>query len=196
MTLTTFRRMIGSRLTRLRAPIAVLIALSGLLALPAPDAVAAPHGFAIHDAPREVPEIRFADAAGNGRSLADFRGRTILLNIWATWCPPCIKEMPTLDRLQAELGGPDFEVVALSIDRAGPEVVRSFYDKIGVRNLALYIDETGRAAARLGAFGFPATVLIDPERREIGRLIGPAEWEAPDMIDFLRGVAATAADRS
>lgn len=98
-----------------------------------------------------------------------------------------------LDALQAELGGADFEVVALSIDRAGPEAVRKFYDRVGVESLALYIDESSRASATLGAFGLPATLLIDPQGREIGRLIGPAEWDAPEMVEFLRGVVAEGA---
>lgn len=167
---------------RLAAALALIFAFSAS-ALAAP-----PQNFALHDEPREMPELAFADAEGREVTLADFRGRTVLLNIWATWCPPCVKEMPTLDALQAELGGDGFEVVALSIDRAGPEAVREFYGRIGTENLALYIDETSRASATLGAFGLPATLLIDPQGREIGRLIGPAEWDAPGMVAFLRDV--------
>jgi thiol-disulfide isomerase/thioredoxin len=168
-----------------------LAAILAVLAMPVHVAVAAPpQRFAIHETPQEVPELRFADGAGRERTLADFRGRTILLNIWATWCPPCLKEMPALDNLQAELGGSGFEVVALSIDRAGPEVVRQFYERVGVKNLTLYIDETGRAVNNMRAFGLPASVLIDAEGRELGRLIGPAEWDAPEMIDFLKGFVA------
>src|SRR3546814_2217971 len=102
----------------------------------------------------------------------------ILLNIWATWCGPCREEMPTLDRLQARLGGPDFEVVALSIDRAGIAVVSEFYDEIRVQHLAEYIDESAKAAGQLNAVGLPTTLLIDREGQEIGRQVGPAEWDA------------------
>jgi thiol-disulfide isomerase/thioredoxin len=142
--------------------------------------------FAIHETPRPLPEIRFEDSEGQPRTLADFSGKVVLLNIWATWCIPCRKEMPTLDRLQAELGGPDFEVVALSIDRAGPEVVRKFFGEIGIKHLALHIDASSKAMFTLGVVGLPTTLLIDRESREVGRLIGPAEWDSPEMVAFIR----------
>lgn len=145
-----------------------------------------PENFVLHDAPKPLPEIRFHDGQGKARSLADFRGKVVLLNIWATWCAPCRREMPTLDRLQATLGGPDFEVVALSIDRAGLDVVRKFYAEVGIGNLAMYIDSSGKAWSKLGVVGLPMTFLIDREGREIGRLVGPAEWDAPEMLGFLR----------
>jgi hypothetical protein len=94
--------------------------------------------------------------------------------------------MPTLDRLQAQLGGPEFEVVALSIDRAGLEVVREFYDEIGIERLAMYIDSSGEAARDLGVLGLPTTLLVDRNGRELGRLIGPAEWDTPAMVAFIR----------
>lgn len=139
----------------------------------------------LHDVPRTLPEVRFADDSGRALALDDFRGKVILLNIWATWCGPCREEMPTLDRLQERLGGPEFEVVALSIDRAGIGVVSEFYAEIGVQHLAKYIDESGKAAGQLNAVGLPTTLLIDREGREIGRHVGPAEWDAPAMVDFL-----------
>ncbi len=94
--------------------------------------------------------------------------------------------MPTLDRLQAALGGPDFVAIALSIDRAGPDVVRAFFDEIGIASLDLYIDPAGGATGVLGAVGLPTTLLIGRDGREVGRLIGPAEWDAPDMLAFIR----------
>jgi thiol-disulfide isomerase/thioredoxin len=139
----------------------------------------------LHDTPQPVPEIRFKDGNGNSMTLADYRGKVVLLNIWATWCGPCREEMPTLDRLQERLGGADFEVVALSIDRAGIGVVSEFYAEIGVQHLAKYIDESGNAAGQLNAVGLPTTLLIDREGREIGRHVGPAEWDTPEMADFL-----------
>jgi len=144
-----------------------------------------PANFIIHPAPKELPDIPFADEQGRVLSLKDFRGKTVLLNIWATWCGPCRKEMPTLDRLQARLGGERFQVVALSIDRGGPSVVRKFYAETGVRDLALFVDASGRAGSSPGLVGLPGTLLIDPEGREVGRLIGPAEWDSPEMIAFL-----------
>lgn len=132
-----------------------------------------------------LPEIRFQDASGNSRSLADFRGRAVLLNLWATWCVPCRKEMPSLDRLQAQLGGPAFEVVALSIDRS-PQAVREFYQQYGIRALALYIDPSTEVTSTLGTVGLPTTVLVDGEGRELWRRVGPAEWDAPAEVAEIR----------
>jgi thiol-disulfide isomerase/thioredoxin len=146
--------------------------------------------FNIHPQPRLLPAIRFADEKERAVTLQDFRGKVILLNVWATWCVPCRKEMPTLDRLQAKLGGPDFEVVALSIDRGGPSVVSTFYSEIGIRALRIYGDKTGEASANLGVAGIPTTLLIDRENREIGRKTGPAEWDSPEMITLIRGYVA------
>ncbi|TIQ33553.1 MAG: TlpA family protein disulfide reductase [Mesorhizobium sp.] len=150
-------------------------------------AAEAPQNFTVLDTPAAVPEISFADAAGKQKTLADYSGKVVLLNIWATWCAPCRKEMPTLDRVQAKLGGPDFEVVALSMDRKGPDAVKKFFAETGVTHLALNIDTSAKAMFTLGAVGLPMTLLIDRQGKEIGRLIGPAEWDAPDMVDFIRG---------
>jgi thiol-disulfide isomerase/thioredoxin len=147
-----------------------------------------PRGFVVGDVPTPVPEVRFTDGDGRPRTLADFRGKVVLLNVWATWCLPCREEMPTLDRLQAALGGQSFEVVALSIDRQGAEVVRTFYSEIGVRNLAQHVDASGQALSALAALGLPTTILIDAEGRELGRLMGPAEWDAPEMVAFLKSI--------
>lgn len=168
------------------------LALFGaLLAVGQPAfAVEPPQNFAVHAAPVPVPEISFEDGNGQPKKLADFSGKVVLLNIWATWCAPCRKEMPTLDRLQAKLGGPDFEVVALSMDRAGPDKVKKFFAEIGIEHLALNIDASGKAMFTLGALGLPMTLLIDREGKEIGRLIGPAEWDSPDMVDFIRSYIA------
>lgn len=159
-----------------------------------PVAVAAPGArprgrsdvMSLHEAPRPLPELRFEDGDGRPRALTAFRGKIVLLNVWATWCAPCRREMPTLDRLQAALGGPGFEVVALSIDRAGIAAVAEFYAEIGVERLAKYIDASGSAARRLDAVGLPTTLLIDREGREIARHVGPAEWDTPEMLSFLR----------
>jgi thiol-disulfide isomerase/thioredoxin len=149
-----------------------------------------PKNFVMHESPKPIPTIAFEDELGRAQSLTDLRGKVVLLNIWATWCGPCRREMPALDRLQATLGGPEFEVVALSIDRSGIEAVRKFYTDVGVRNLALRIDNSGKAARELGAVGLPATVLIDRQGHEIGRLMGPAEWDEPGIVEFLKHVVA------
>ena len=153
-------------------------------ALPA-QAQEAPQNLVI-EAPKPLPEISFQDAAGKPLGLRDFRGRVVLLNLWATWCLPCRAEMPTLDRLQAQLGGLGFEVVALSIDRGGRTAVDPFFHQIGIVHLARYLDTSGRAAGRLGAVGLPTTLLIDRQGQEVGRLVGPAEWDRAEMIAFLR----------
>ena len=150
-------------------------------------ALAGPLGFAPYDAPRDMPEVRFVTEDGTTKTLADFRGKVILLNIWATWCPPCVKEMPTLDALQADLGGPGFEVVTLSIDTGGVAVVRRFFDKVGIRHLTLYVDQTMLSYTNLRVIGLPTTLLINADGKEIGRLIGPADWNDPDMKTFLKG---------
>ena len=122
------------------------------------------------------------DGDGRNLTLADFEGRVVLLNIWATWCPPCREEMPTLDALQARLGGSDFHVLPLSIDRAGLEPVRRFYRETDIRNLDLYIAEDTRAMLALAVVGLPTTILIDRMGRELGRLAGPAEWNSPEAV--------------
>ena len=142
--------------------------------------------------PRPVPATRFQDASGRQLTLADFKGRVVLLNIWATWCSPCRKEMPTLDRLQAALGGPSFEVVALSIDRDGVGLVRSFYDEIHVQSLAVYIDPSTEVMQTLSIIGVPTTMLIDASGREVWRRLGPETWDAPDMVAILRETIAPA----
>lgn len=149
-----------------------------------------PKNFILHEAPKPIASIAFEDGQGRPRSLAEFRGKVVLLNIWATWCGPCRREMPSLDRLQGLLGGSDFEVVALSIDRAGLEVVRKFYADVGIRNMGIYIDSSGRATRELATVGVPATLLIDRGGRELGRLVGPAEWDEPDIVQFLKRVIA------
>lgn len=147
-----------------------------------------PKNFILHEAPKPIASIAFEDDQGRPRSLTEFRGKIVLLNIWATWCGPCRREMPSLDRLQRLLGGADFEVVALSIDRAGLDPVRKFYADVGIRNLASYIDRSGKATRELGTVGVPATLLIDRDGRELGRLVGPAEWDEPDIVQSLKRI--------
>jgi thiol-disulfide isomerase/thioredoxin len=136
--------------------------------------------FVFRSAPEALPRVTFRDAAGRERTLADWHGKVVLLNLWATWCLPCRTEMPALDRLQGELGSDAFEVLAVCVDRAGLPGARKFLAENGVARLALYADATQRLASSLRATGLPATLLIDGEGREIGRLLGPAEWDGPD----------------
>lgn len=175
-----------------------LAGLGGVLALRGPDNPplgGAPRGFVLNDTPKPVRDVRFTDGDGQPRKLEEFHGKVALLNVWATWCLPCRKEMPTLDRLQAALGGSGFEVVALSVDRQGAEAVNAFFTEIGVRHLAVHVDASGQVLSALAALGLPTTVLIDADGRELGRLMGPAEWDAPDMVAFLRSVVGGKAGR-
>jgi thiol-disulfide isomerase/thioredoxin len=142
----------------------------------------------------EAPELSFVDGEGKERSLSEFRGKLVLLNLWATWCAPCVREMPSLERLQAKLGGDRFTVLALSQDRGGLFQVRQFYEAQKLKGLDIFVDKTMASARAIKAPGLPTTLLIDAEGREIGRLVGAAEWDAPEAIDFiqnhLRGVPA------
>lgn len=142
----------------------------------------------LHEEPQPLPDIVFADEAGEAMNLENWRGKVVLLNIWATWCAPCREEMPTLDRLQQRLGGDRFEVVALSIDQAGVDVVRNFFDEIGIKHLDIFIDQDMSLLRELAIYGLPATLLIEPDGQEIGRLAGPAEWDTPEMISSFQDI--------
>ena len=152
----------------------------------APDQIQGAFGFAFLDKPRALPDLHFVDDAGQPRALAEFRGRGIVLNIWATWCVPCRKEMPTLDHLQAMLGGSDVFVMPLSVDRQGPFVVKDFYKEIGIKSLGVYVDPSGDASGLLGLVGVPTTLLVDRNGREVGRKVGPLEWDAPEVVALIR----------
>ena len=149
-----------------------------------------PLPFARASSPKPVPALELEDARGAKRTLADFRGKVVLLNVWATWCEPCRQEMPALDRLQAELGGPGFQVVALSVDQQGADIAQRFFREIGVKSLEFYIDPSARAAFRLDAPGLPVSLLIDRHGREIGRHLGAVKWDDPQVLERLRRAIA------
>lgn len=138
--------------------------------------------------PQPAPEITFLDEDGNEVSLADFQGKVVVLNLWATWCAPCRREMPSLDRLQAEHGGDDLEVIALSVDRGDVDKVREFYAEIEVSHLAIYRDPKAQAPRELRAPGLPTTVVLDRAGREVGRVLGPAEWDSDEAIALLQAL--------
>lgn len=140
--------------------------------------------------PLKVPDLTFEDASGKKLSLADFRGRTVLLNLWATWCVPCRKEMPTLDALQGELGAEDFQVVAVNIDTRDPDKPKRFLKDIGVRKLAYFADPSAKVFQDLKAigraFGMPTTMLLDHQGCEIGTIAGPANWASNDALKLIK----------
>jgi len=143
----------------------------------------------VAQSPLKVPDLAFHDADGKRVTLADFKGRTILLNLWATWCVPCREEMPALNALQDKLGGPDFQVVAVNIDTRDAEKPKAFLKEVGATHLAYYADGNAKTFQELKAvgraFGMPTTLLIDPDGCEIGTIAGPAEWASEDAVKLI-----------
>jgi len=136
--------------------------------------------------PLRVPDLAFKDAKGRDVALADWRGRTVLLNLWATWCVPCRREMPALDALQALLGGADFQVVAVNIDTRDPQKPLAFLKDVGITHLTYFSDPSARVFEDLKtagkAFGMPTTIILDSSGCEIGNMAGPAEWASDDGV--------------
>ncbi len=133
-----------------------------------------------------TPPLQFTDGTGKTISMDQWRGKVVLLNLWATWCAPCRREMPDLDKLQGALGSKDFEVVAISVDRKGLKASKRFLDQIKIKNLALYNDASARISRQLKVLGMPTTLLLDREGKEIGRLVGPAEWNSEDARRLIK----------
>ena len=144
----------------------------------------------VSQAPKPPPVIAFAGPEGQPMSMSDFKGRTILVNLWATWCVPCREEMPALDKLQAELGGPDFQVVAINVDTRNREKPRAWLQENGITNLAYHADPEGKLLQVLQksghVVGLPTTFVVDASGCEIALLKGPAEWSSPDAVTFMR----------
>src|SRR5579863_3103966 len=142
--------------------------------------------------PRPATALTFAGPDGQKLSLADFKGRAVLLNLWATWCVPCRSEMPALDKLQAEAGGPKFEVVTVNVDTARVERAGKFLDEIGVSHLQRYADHSGDTFETLRlagkALGLPTSLLIDAEGCEIGVVAGPANWTSPEAVAAVKAL--------
>jgi thiol-disulfide isomerase/thioredoxin len=140
--------------------------------------------------PLLVPDLAFQDASGTMKKLSYWRGRTVLLNLWATWCVPCRKEMPALDELQAKLGDKDFEVVAVNIDTRDLEKPKTWLRDAGIKSLAYFSDEKAKVFQDLKmvgkAFGMPTSILIDKAGCEIATLSGPAEWASDDAVKLVR----------
>src|SRR2546429_8139954 len=140
--------------------------------------------------PLRLPDLAFEDAEGKPRKLSEWRGKTVLVNLWATWCVPCRKEMPALDNLQAKLGGKDFEVVAVNIDTRDPEKPRNFLKEASLTRLGYFTDSKAKAFQDLKsigrALGMPTSVLIDAQGCEIGTIAGPAEWASDDAVKLIK----------
>lgn len=181
-------------------PTAMALLILGALSVPgiaraagAPPTLKGPMGvFTPDETPDPAPPLTIAKPDGGTLTLADFKGRVVLLNLWATWCAPCVKEMPALDRLQKKLGGKDFEVVALSLDRGGAVQVRPFFEERGIGALSVYLDPKSTAMMALKPRGLPTTYLIGRDGRILGTMIGEAEWDGAEAEALIRHYLGTA----
>ncbi len=177
----------------MRFVIGVFIA-SVALYLPSVPALSASHvpfkgytgTFAAAGVPAATPKIGFFDAGGTRHTLLDHRGRVVLVNFWATWCPTCIAEMPSLNRLQAKLGGKDFEVLTISQDTTGVASIRRFLKLRKLGNLPLFIDKNRLLGMAFSQNLLPTSIILDRQGREVGRIIGGAEWDSPAALKLIK----------
>ena len=150
--------------------------------------------FVLAEPAKPVPALAFTDLDGKALTLDAFRGKVVVLNLWATWCVPCIKEMPSLQRLSAKLRDKGVAVLALSQDRAGAKVVTPFLEKHALKTLPIYLDTKGAVLKALNGRGLPTTLVIDRDGREVGRLEGDAEWDGPHALALINHVASQGSD--
>jgi len=134
-----------------------------------------------------APAISFVDLAGNTVNLTEFTGKIVLVNLWATWCEPCLREMPSLERVQSRLGD-KIAVVAISEDRGGSKTVAPFIDKLGLKSVKIYLDPKSATERAFKVRGLPTSFLIDREGRVVGRVEGAAEWDAPKLLGVLKSL--------
>ena len=144
--------------------------------------------------PKAAPQTPFFDADGNPHTLAEYKGKYILLNFWATWCPPCLAEMPSLDRLQTEIGGKNFQVVTIATGRNSVRGIKQFFDRVGVKNMPILLDTKQALARKMGVFGLPISIILDPQGREIARLRGDAEWDSDSAKSIFKALLSEGPD--
>jgi thiol-disulfide isomerase/thioredoxin len=146
--------------------------------------------------PLKLPDLAFDDANGQPKKLSDWRGRTVLVNLWATWCVPCRREMPALDALQTKLGGPNFQVVAVNIDTRDPDKPKNFLKDANLTKLDYFTDQKAKVFQDLKsvgrALGMPTSVLVDGQGCEIATIAGPAEWASDDAIKLIQAAVKPA----
>ena len=138
------------------------------------------------DPPADLPEAMLTDGEGRETPLADQRGKWLVLNFWATWCAPCRREMPSLDRLQGEM--PELTVLPVATGRNDPEAIARFYSEAEITRLPTLRDPKSALARQMGVLGLPVTLIVNPEGQEVARLIGDAEWDSPEAIALLRAL--------
>lgn len=154
------------------------------------DGLAGIEDLVISTPPRPVPSFTFLDAQGEPQTLADYPGKGIVLNFWATWCHPCVAELPALERMATRLNYRNIEVLALSSDRGGTTTVRHFYATREIQHLPVLLDPDMAVAHLFGVEGIPTTVLIDAQGRERARLVGGAQWDSPAFIERIAALIA------
>ena len=169
------------------APAATSAAAGGLSTQLATGSLAA---FLIHPEPKPLADLAFQDGSGKPLKLSDWKGRVVLVNLWATWCAPCRKEMPDLSKLEKELGSDQFEVLAISVDRKGADASSAFLKDTGADNLKLYVEPSTKIVSDVQSAGLPATILVDRQGRELGRILGPADWASPEAQALIKAALA------
>ncbi len=175
----------GGNITRRETPLETSMAGPGATAKKPPAAA-----IVWHDEPRPAPTTEFQDAEGVMKTIQDFAPKVLVVNFWATWCAPCVEELPTLDALEAKLGGADFRVLAIAQDREGAKVVKPFVDIQGWKSLAVYMEPQARFARDAKLRGLPTTLVIDSKGREIGRLEGAMDWAGDATVNRLKALIA------
>lgn len=180
-------------MTRLTAAIA--LCLTALPALADPAAWAAlregdMRKLVIHDAPRPVDAAPFTTVDGAEMTLDAYRGQVVVLNFWATWCPPCIKEMPMLDALNSDMGSDDFRVVTVATGRNSPAAMKRFFEEAQIDTLPLHNDPNMAMARGMGVLGLPVTVVLDREGQELARMQGEATWDGDSARAVLAAIVA------
>ena len=164
--------------------ISLLLAMTAATAAEAPDNNITLGQFSPAATPHPAPEVAFTDLEGKPANLADLRGKPAIVNLWATWCQPCLREMPSLERLQQKLGG-KLTVAAVSQDRGGEKAVVPFLAKLGLDKVRVYLDPQSEVGKAFGVRGLPTSIVLDAEGREIGRVEGAAEWDSDKMLAVL-----------
>ena len=173
-------------------PVASPQSLAGACAPPRGEFV----NFTATQPPRPLVDEIFFDKAGEPRRFAEYRGRGLVVNFWATWCAPCVKEMPDLDRLNARLKNENIEVLTLSSDREGAPAVEAFYRRLDLKTLPVLIDKGGKVGRAHKVAGLPTTLLVDREGREVARVVGIADWNSDSMVATIRRCIGEKSDKA